>query len=98
MIDEGSQLEADTARGADEERCADARLERAHRLADRRWSHPEFRSRSAKTAVLSNAQERLYAVERARPDCAVLLHTLPTLSRIVARGKRSYVRSEDLKP
>jgi hypothetical protein len=34
-------------------------------LAVRRWSHPEFRSRSAKTAVPSNAQERLYAVERA---------------------------------
>jgi hypothetical protein len=45
-----------------------------------------------------NAQERLYAVERALPDCEVLLHTLPTLSRIVARRKRSYVSGEDLKP
>ena len=34
--------QADTARGADEERRADARLERAYRLADRRGRHPEF--------------------------------------------------------
>jgi hypothetical protein len=32
-------------------------------------------------ALPGNAQERLYAVERALPDCEVLLHTLPTLSR-----------------
>src|ERR1700730_15642792 len=30
-------------------------------------------------ALPGNAQERLYAVERALPDCEVLLHTLPTL-------------------
>src|SRR4029077_521131 len=88
----------DTARGADEERRAEPRLECAHRLADRRWSHPEFRGCSAKAAVLSSAQERLYTVERALPDCEVLLHTLPTLSRIVGRRKRPYVCGEDLKP
>jgi hypothetical protein len=43
----------DTASRADEERRADARLECAHRLADRRWGHPQFRrGRSVKTAVL----------------------------------------------
>ena len=90
--------QADTARRADEKCCADARLKCAYRLADRRWCYPELRSRSSKTAVLSNAQERLYAVERALPDCEVLLHTLPTLSRIVVRRKRSYICGEDLKP
>ena len=84
--------QADTARCAYEERCTDARLKRTHRLADRRWSHPEFRGRSAKTAVLGNAQERLHAVERALPYCEVLLHSPSTLSRIVARGKRPYMR------
>jgi hypothetical protein len=49
-------------------------------------------------ALPGNAQERLYAVERALPDCEVLLHTLPTLSRIVARRKRSYLCGEDPKP
>ena len=49
-------------------------------------------------ALPGNAQERLYAVERALPDWEVLLHTLPTLSRIVARRKRSYLCGEDLKP
>jgi hypothetical protein len=39
--------------------------------------------------VLGNAQERLNAVERALPDCEVLLHNPSTLSRIVDRGKRS---------
>jgi hypothetical protein len=39
--------------------------------------------------VLGNAQERLYAVERALPDCEVPLHTPSTLSRIVDCGKRS---------
>ena len=87
--------QADAARRAYEERRADARLERAHRLADRRRRHPEFRGRSAKTAVLGNAQERLHAVERALPDCEVLLHGPSTLSRIVARRKRSHVWAED---
>ena len=83
--------QADTARRADEECCADARLKCAYRLADRRWRHPELRGRSAKTAVLGNAQERLHAVERALPDCEVLLHSPSILSRIVARRKRSYI-------
>jgi len=82
--------QADTARCAYEQRCADAHLKCAYRLANRRWTNPEFRGRSAKTAVLGNAQECLHAVERALPDCEVLLHSLSTLSRIVGRGKRSY--------
>ena len=81
--------QADAARGADEKRRADARLERPHRLTDGRRRDAEFRRRSAKTAVLGNAQERLDAVERALPDCEVLLHNPSTLSRIVDRGKRS---------
>ena len=48
---------------------------------------------SAKAAVLGNAQERLHTVERALPDCEVLLHALSTLSRIVVRRKRSYIWS-----
>jgi hypothetical protein len=45
---------------------------------------------------MGNAEERLDAVERALPDCEVLLHTLSILSRIVARRKPSYLwqRSE----
>ena len=83
--------EADTARGANEKCRADARLEGADRLADRRRRNPEFRRRFAKAAVLGNAEERLDAVERALPDCEVLLHGPSTLSRIVDRGKRSYI-------
>jgi hypothetical protein len=79
--------QADAARRAYEERGADARLECAYRLTDRRWSHPEIRGRPAKIAVLGNAQERLHAIERALPDCEVLLHSPSTLSRIVHRGK-----------
>jgi cyclopropane fatty-acyl-phospholipid synthase-like methyltransferase len=45
---------------------------------------------------MGNAQERLYAVERALPDREVLLHSPSILSRIIAYGKRSYVT--DLKP
>jgi hypothetical protein len=41
--------------------------------------------------VLGNVEERLHAVERAPPDCEVLLHTPSILCRIVGRGKRSYV-------
>src|SRR6202011_1012164 len=89
---------ADTARCAYEESRADARLKCAYRLANRRWCHPELRGRSAKTAVLGNAQERLHAVERALPDCEVLLHSPSTLSRIVARGKPSYLCDNDPKP
>src|SRR5262249_50053198 len=80
--------QADAARRPDEERRTDARLERAHRLAHRRRSHAELRGRSAKAAVLGDAQERLHAIERAAPDCEALLHTPSILSRIVARGKQ----------
>jgi hypothetical protein len=73
------------------ERCADARLKCAYRLADRRRGHPELSGRSTKIAVLGNVEERLHAVERALPDCEVLLHTPSILSRIVARGKRLYI-------
>jgi len=83
--------QSDTARGAYEERCADARLECPYRLADRRWRHPELRGCSAETAVLGNAQERLHAIERALPDCEVLLHGPSTLSRLIARGKWPYI-------
>src|SRR6266403_2195590 len=83
--------QADAARCAYEEGCADARLKCAYRLADGRWSHAEFRGRFAKTAVPGNAQEGLYAVERAFSDCEVPLHNPSTLSRIVERGKRSYI-------
>jgi hypothetical protein len=50
--------QADTACCADEERCADSRLQRAYRLADRRWSYPEFRAALRKlrcSATLRNA-------------------------------------------
>jgi len=79
----------DTACGADEESGADTRLESAHRLTDRRRTDAEFCGRSTKAAMLRNAQESLDAVERALPHCEALLHSLPTLSRIVARWKRS---------
>src|SRR4029077_15080767 len=82
----------DAASRANKERRADARLERTYGLADRRWGNPEFRGCSSKTAVLGNAQKRLHAVERALPDCEVLLHSPSMLSRIVARGKQSYIR------
>ena len=90
--------QADTACGADEERCANACLEGAYRLADRRWRHPQLRRCSAKAAVLSNAQERLDAVKGALPDCEVLLHSLTTLSQIVSRRKHSYLYGEEMKP
>src|SRR6516162_268730 len=83
--------QTDAARRADEERCADARFECAHRLADSRWGHPKFGGGAPKTVVLGNAQERLHAIERTLPDCEVLLHSPSTLSRIVARGKRPYI-------
>jgi hypothetical protein len=46
---------------------------------------PQLRGRSAKAAVLGNAQERLDAVGRTLPNCEVLLHNPSTLSRIVVR-------------
>jgi hypothetical protein len=58
----------------------------------------EFRREPARAAVLGNAQEHLHAVEGAVPDCEVLLHTLLTLSRIVAGGKPSYLCDNDPKP
>src|SRR4029077_20021875 len=84
----------DTARCADEEGCADSRFQRAYRLADRRWRYPEVRGRFAEIPVLGNTQERDHAVERALPDCEVLLHSPSTLSWIVSLGKRSYVGDE----
>ena len=84
--------QADAARRAEEERRADAGLECTYRLADGRWGHPELRGCLAETAMLGNAQERLHAVERTLPNCEVPLHSSSTLSRIVARGKRPYIR------
>jgi len=43
---------ADASRGADEEGGADARLQRADRLADRRRRHAEFAGRAAKAPML----------------------------------------------
>jgi hypothetical protein len=83
--------QADAARCADAERCADARLKCAYCLADCRWRHPEFRGSPTKIAVLRNTQECLYAVQRALPDCEVLLHSSSILSRIVAVRKRSHI-------
>src|SRR5262249_919957 len=60
-----------------------------------RWRHPELRGCSAETAVLGKAQKHLHAVERTLPDCEVMLHSPSTLSRIVARGKRSYVANQE---
>src|SRR5262249_55067227 len=84
--------QADAARGADEERCTDARLECAHRLADRRWGHRELRGRSSEISVLGDAEECLHAVECALPDCEVLLHSPSILSRIIACGEAAYIR------
>jgi hypothetical protein len=81
----------DTASRAYEERRADTRLKSTYCLADRRRRHRKLCSGFAKTAVLGNAEERFHAVERALPDCEVLLHGPTTLSRIVAPGKRSYI-------
>src|SRR5262249_25343860 len=83
--------QADTTRCAYEERRAETRLKGAYRLADRRWSHPEFRGCLAKTAVLRNAEEGLHAVERTLPDCEVLLHGSSTLSPIGDRGKQPHI-------
>src|ERR1700738_2965905 len=41
----------------------------------------------------ARAEERLDAVERALPDCEVLLHGPSTLSRIVARGEQAHIRA-----
>jgi hypothetical protein len=46
---------------------------------------------SPEVAVLGNTQECFHALQRALPDCEVTLHSSSTLSRIVARGKRSYI-------
>jgi hypothetical protein len=81
----------DAAGRADEQRRADARLKRPHRLADRRGRHPEFGGGPAKAAMLRDAQERLDAVQGAVPNCEVFLHNQPTLSPIVARGKSPYI-------
>src|SRR4029077_17606668 len=83
--------QTDAARCAYEQRRADARLERAHGLADRRWRHAEFGGRAAKAPMPGDTQDRLHAVERTVPDCEVLLHNPSTLSRIVGSGKRAYI-------
>src|SRR5207249_2027015 len=70
------------------------RAQGSDRLADRRRRHAEFVSCAAKAAVLGDGQERFHAVERALPDCEVLLHSPSTLTRIVARWKRSYITTE----
>ena len=67
------------------------RLKGAYRLADRRWRDAQFGGRFAKAAVLGDAHESLHAVERAVPDCEVLLHTSSILSRIVAPKKWWYI-------
>ncbi len=87
-----ASVRPDAAGRADEEHGADARLKCAYRLTDRRWRYPEFSGRSAETTVPGDTQERLHAVERTVSDCEVLLHSPSTLSRIVARGKRPYIR------
>src|SRR5215469_4334716 len=47
---------------------------------------------SASNSVLGNTQEHFHAVERALPDCEVLLHSPSILWWIVARRKRPYIR------
>ena len=58
----------DTARGAGEERCADARFQRAHA-----WLIADGVHRAApplcENCGADDAQERLDAVQRALPDC-----------------------------
>src|SRR5262249_11180863 len=83
--------QTNAARRADEQCCADPRLQCPDRLANRRRSNPKIGRSSAKAAVLRNAQERLDAIKRALSDCEVLLHSPSTLSRIVGRWKRSYL-------
>ena len=83
--------QADAAGGANEQRRPEPRFQRPHRLTDGRRRDAELPRRAAKTAAPGDAQERLHAVERALPDCEVLLHTSSTLSPIVAGGKRSYI-------
>ena len=48
--------------------------------------------------MLGDTQKRFRTIEGTVSDCEVLLHSLPTLSRIVAGRKLSYVWGEDLKP
>jgi hypothetical protein len=83
--------QADTTRRTDEEHRSEARIECAYRLTDGGRGHSELRGCPPKTAVLGDTQERLHAIEGALPNCEVLLHSLPTLLRIVGRGKRSYI-------
>jgi hypothetical protein len=86
--------QADAARRAYEERCAEAHLKRSHRLAHCRRRHPEFRGRFAKVAASGDAEESLHAVERALPDCEVLLHS-PSFFVGNANGGRTH-RAADL--
>ena len=84
----------DTARGAGEDAapmrfpaCATAWL-----IAD--GVTPSCAAALRKLRSLSNAQERLDAVQRALPDCELRPHSLIILSRKVARRKRPYVCGE----
>jgi len=54
--------QTDTARCADEERCADSRFQRAYRLADRRWSYSEFRGRFTFAQLSANLARSLMEV------------------------------------
>src|SRR5262249_57768404 len=78
-----------------EQRHADARLQYANGLAHRRGRHAELVRGFAEASVPRDAEECLDPVERTLPDCEALLHTPTTLSPIVARDKRPYIRLAD---
>jgi len=80
--------QADAARGAREQRSAQARLQRAHRLAHRRGADPERGRRLAEAALPGHGQEDLDAVQRALPHREVPLHASSRLSPLVARRWR----------
>jgi len=52
---------------------------------------PEFRSRPCENCGAAQRSERRHTVERALPDCEVILHKPWTLPRVVLRGERSYI-------
>ena len=72
-------------------RVADARLECANGLADRRRRHGQLCGGLAEAAMLRHRERGFHPVERALADCEVWLHGASTLSRIVAGGKRPYI-------
>ena len=63
--------------------------EEVRKIAEADVLHVSPFSEGANWTLTGDAEERLHAVERAAPDCEVLLHSSSTLSRIVARGKRA---------